>query len=318
MLTRRTQKGNRSSTHATTSTTSSRITAHTYPRNASQRGMMPSWSAIVAVEIVNTAAMRMAYVVTSVCVTVRANSHASDDIKLDEAVAAPAMSPPASAADTKSMATNSSPLPRNIDAKNLSSCWPIRSRKTPMNHKNAMPANGTRLSAITTARSVTGSTIQAVISWGRPGRARRIMTMLILSNREKAIPAVAAARGVLSADLDSGVSGTIALLPGTYSPAPDCSVGVSSVITLARCRYPMASVHAGRERAYAIGPAFNMLPQRFSDTGHTRRGLSYCQRIPSPQPCAFAWGATVRSVSYSPCGEVSASSIVQVHHRCET
>ena len=66
--------------------------------------------------------------------------------------AAAAISPPAKAAATNSMATNSSPLPRNTEAKNRSSRCPIRSRTTPMNHKKAIPAKGTRFSAMTTAR----------------------------------------------------------------------------------------------------------------------------------------------------------------------
>ena len=61
------------------------------------------------------------------------------------------MRPPATAAATNSMATNSRPLPRNTVAKNRSSCAPIRSLITPMNHRKAMPANGMRFSPIATA-----------------------------------------------------------------------------------------------------------------------------------------------------------------------
>ena len=51
------------------------------------------------------------------------------------------------------MATNNRPLPRNTVAKKRSSRSPIRSRSTPTNHRNAIPANGTRFNAIaTTAR----------------------------------------------------------------------------------------------------------------------------------------------------------------------
>jgi hypothetical protein len=57
------------------------------------------------------------------------------------------MIPPATVADAKSMAGNKSPLPRNTVAKKRSSRSPNRSRSTPMNHKKAMPANGTRFSA---------------------------------------------------------------------------------------------------------------------------------------------------------------------------
>ena len=41
------------------------------------------------------------------------------------------------------MATKSRPLPRKTVAKNLSSRAPMRSRTTPMNHRKAMPVNGT-------------------------------------------------------------------------------------------------------------------------------------------------------------------------------
>jgi len=62
-----------------------------------------------------------------------------------------AIRPPATAAPTNSMATNSRPLPKNTVAKNRSSRSPIRSRTTPTNHKKAIPANGMRFSAIATA-----------------------------------------------------------------------------------------------------------------------------------------------------------------------
>jgi hypothetical protein len=42
------------------------------------------------------------------------------------------------------IATNSSPLARNTVAKNRSSRSPIRLRTTAMNHRNAIPAKGTR------------------------------------------------------------------------------------------------------------------------------------------------------------------------------
>ena len=48
------------------------------------------------------------------------------------------------AAPDQYIATNNRPLPRNTVARNRSSCWPIRSRTTPMNHRNVIPANGAR------------------------------------------------------------------------------------------------------------------------------------------------------------------------------
>ena len=50
--------------------------------------------------------------------------------------------PPARAAADNIMAMNSNPLPRNTVAKSRSSPSPIRSRTTPMNHRNAIAANG--------------------------------------------------------------------------------------------------------------------------------------------------------------------------------
>ena len=60
----------------------------------------------------------------------------------------PAATPPAQ----NSLATNSSPLPRNTVAKKRSSFSPMRSRTTPTNHSKAIPANGSRLRAPATAR----------------------------------------------------------------------------------------------------------------------------------------------------------------------
>jgi hypothetical protein len=52
--------------------------------------------------------------------------------------------PPAMAADTNTMARKSSPLPMKTDEKSWSSVSLKRSRTTPMNHRKAMPAKGTR------------------------------------------------------------------------------------------------------------------------------------------------------------------------------
>jgi len=57
------------------------------------------------------------------------------------------MRAPKSAENTKSIAINSSPLPRNTVARNLSSFSPMRERTAPMNHRKKMPQNGTRPSA---------------------------------------------------------------------------------------------------------------------------------------------------------------------------
>ena len=83
-------------------------------------------------------------------------------------------------------------------AKNRSSRPPIRSRITPMNHKKAMPANGTRFSAITTAvrRPASVSHVPGAPGWA--GTDSLSSTSAVIRNAEKPIPATAAARGVLS------------------------------------------------------------------------------------------------------------------------
>ncbi len=57
------------------------------------------------------------------------------------------ITPPAMAAEANNMARNKSPLPRNTVAKKRSSFSPSLSRTTPMNHKKAIPANGSRFKA---------------------------------------------------------------------------------------------------------------------------------------------------------------------------
>ena len=54
---------------------------------------------------------------------------------------------PASPAAAKTIARNSTPLPRITDEMNLSSHRPRRCRETPMNHRKKMPAKGRRASA---------------------------------------------------------------------------------------------------------------------------------------------------------------------------
>src|SRR5438034_914549 len=105
------------------------------------------------------------------------------------------MRPPATAAATNSIATNNSPLPRNTVAKNRSSRAPIRSRSTPMNHKKAIPANGTRFSATATAARRPGSVSHVPVTPGWAGTESLSSTNAALASTEKTIPATAAARG---------------------------------------------------------------------------------------------------------------------------
>src|SRR5437879_9365118 len=75
----------------------------------------------------------------------------------------------------------------------------MRSRTTRMNKRQAIPAKGTRFSAKMTAFLRVASESHAPASLGLEGISNRIMTRLVPSSSENAMPAVAAARGVLSA-----------------------------------------------------------------------------------------------------------------------
>ena len=129
---------------------------------------------------------------------------------------ASARSPPPTAAATNNMATNNRPLPRNTVAKKRSSRSPIRSRSTPTNHRNAIPANGTRFSATTTAVRRAESDSHSPATLGSAGTESRSSTSAVISSTEKRIPATEAARGVRSG-LPAG-SGSPALSPSATGP----------------------------------------------------------------------------------------------------
>src|SRR6478752_9757677 len=106
------------------------------------------------------------------------------------------MIPPATAAEAKNMARNKSPLPKKTVAKKRSSSSPSRSRKTPMNHKNAMPAKGTKFSATATVPELVFS--QAPVSNGSARTESRKRKRLVIRRAENRMPAMAAARGVFN------------------------------------------------------------------------------------------------------------------------
>src|SRR5260370_23658731 len=152
---------------------------------------------MVTVVSVNTAAIRIAYTFTRVRVTSRPSARvfASPEPECPEAAA---MSPPPTAAATNIMPTNNRPLPRKTVAKKRSSCLPIRSLTTPMSHRNAIPANGTRLSAVATA-ALRRESVSHTPGWpGLAGVETRSRTSDVMRSTEKTIPATAAARGVRS------------------------------------------------------------------------------------------------------------------------
>jgi hypothetical protein len=91
------------------------------------------------------------------------------------------------------MARKRNPLPRNtVENRRSSTATPICSRTTPMNHKNAMPANGTRLrpTRISLRREASPSSDCRLSSLS----ATRIIIMAAMSRTANAIPARAAAR----------------------------------------------------------------------------------------------------------------------------
>src|SRR5208283_3045569 len=150
-------------------------------------------SPMVTVLMVKTAAIRIAYRRSSSEVIWRPRASVSGLGAAADPAATSAISPPAKAAPTNSMATNSRPLPRKTDAKNRSSRRPIRSRTTPMNHKKAIPANGTRSNAIAKVARRAGSASHTPASAVSDG-VETIMRMRARpSSAEKRIPATAAA-----------------------------------------------------------------------------------------------------------------------------
>src|SRR5688572_7831512 len=194
MLSTNTHTGKMSSSQGTYPALTSSTTPVTAPNSASQRGTKPSRAAIVVVEIVNTAAMRIAYTCSSVNVTRRPNDHVSDGGTAADS--SDSSNPPATAPPVNSIAIISSPLPRNTVAKNRSSPAPIRSRITPMNHRNASPANGSRFNASTTASRRLPSSNQSPAVSVSFGSAQRNSTNVVVKNTANTIPATAAARGV--------------------------------------------------------------------------------------------------------------------------
>jgi len=76
------------------------------------------------------------------------------------------------------------------------SSWASRSRSTPINHRKATPANGTRFNATVTARVSVAS--HAPGSSGSAGIEVRSSQRINSRSSEKTIPAMAAAFGVFS------------------------------------------------------------------------------------------------------------------------
>src|SRR4051794_6616867 len=156
-------------------------------------------TARVVVAMMNTAAIRIAYTFSRMLVTRRPNAQIPGwdaAIALSSAVN---KRPAATAAADNIMATNSNPLPRNTVAKSRSSPSPIRSRTTPMNHKNAMAENGSRFKATRIALRRLSSASQSPVLSGSLGVTVRTRVSATARRTEKTMPATAAARGDLIA-----------------------------------------------------------------------------------------------------------------------
>src|SRR6516162_375616 len=124
----------------------------------------------------------------------RAKWNVADSISCAGAVSNEIISAPATAAAANSIPKNSRPLPKNTVAKNLSSLAPKRSRSTPMNHRNAIPANGTRL--IASATVFDSELSHAPGSRGSSGTEFLNNNKAPRRSTENIMPAIAAALGV--------------------------------------------------------------------------------------------------------------------------
>ena len=247
--------------------------------------------------------------------TSRPSARTSGPGGLDERDAA-AISPPATAAVTKSMATNNRPLPRNTVAKKRSSRWPIRSRSTPTNHRKAMPANGMSDSATFTAVRRPGSVSQLPATRGSAGIESLSSTSAAIRNTEKTIPATAAAPGCsqratgLQRTLNHIFLGHRPPLPPVFGPRRLFTGRAPSAQELrkpglSQRQATLAPVHPGPD--WAFPPVLNPSgaaarphpPQRVTGGDHVKPGTGRC-------PCfrSSARPGELTRVSCTPFGKV--------------
>src|SRR5215469_16219648 len=137
----------------------------------------------------------LVYMFTVLYAAARAKWNVAESISSLGCAAAAMIRPPIRAAALNSIPRYNRPLPKNTVAKNRSSASPSRSRSTPMNHKNAIPANGTRLSARATASEFPLSHDPG--SRGSAGTERRSSQNTTMSKIANRMPAIAPALGVL-------------------------------------------------------------------------------------------------------------------------
>src|SRR4029079_8556251 len=137
----------------------------------------------------------------------------------------------------KSIARNSSPLPRKNVENNRSSTGPSWSRTTPMNHRKAMPANGTRWRPplISARRCASSSRVRGSAS----RRAKRIIVSAVSRRTANTMPATAAERRLRQKRVVIGVGdGSIGTAPpktGRWrdgrSVSPDPALGALAPVT---------------------------------------------------------------------------------------
>src|SRR6204780_482700 len=206
------------------------------------------------------------------------------------------MRPPEIAAAAKSMATNNRPLPRKTVAKKRSSRAPTRSLTTPTNHRNAIPAKGTRFRAIATAVLRHESVSHSPATSARAGTEILSSTSAEIKSTEKTIPAKAAARGVRSGlpacSGPSTIGASVIGLPFMQCPAAmQCPATASfrSTVRLTGARRN----HPGRMRTFA---ACTWLPE--NETLQNERGTPMLSGDSGAEPSppallAQTWQATL-------------------------
>ena len=157
---------------------------------------MPVRIKTVDVEIMNTAAILIAYTFTIMYETARAKRKVAELINsLGSEIEATNITAPITAAAANNIARNNKALPKNTLAKKRSSSRPSRSRSTPINHRKAIPANGTKFNATVTALVSVAS--HAPGSSGSAGIEVRSNHRINNMSSEKAIPAMPRPSGFL-------------------------------------------------------------------------------------------------------------------------
>jgi hypothetical protein len=148
----------------------------------------------------------------------------------------------------ESMATNNRPLPRNTVAKKrLAPADPVPEH--PMNHKKAMPANGTRFSAIATAESgfIGGPIFPALFIGGTAGVAvHQIFPSVPLGLAFTCLFA-AVPGGVVSAPFSVVLLAAFVTQVGAPQTAPILIAVVTAFLTMEGVKY----LRASRKQAHA-------------------------------------------------------------------